>query len=247
MSGKMRDNLKVTAMKKNGLVLIAVLVCASATSVRAAPIQVAPAHWVEGAQGDYVLLEQPQPTTVPAGKVEVMEVFSYACPFCAKFQPTVHKLEHSLPRNAQMVFLPASFIPTEDWPMFQRAYFAAQSLGIAKSTHQAIYDAVWKTGELAIEDPSTNRPKNPPPSIEDAARCYSKLTGVSTQKFLAAARSFGVDTQMREADAQVEAMQIPGTPSIVVDGKYLINLESLKSPDEVIPLVKFLVAKASTH
>jgi protein dithiol oxidoreductase (disulfide-forming) len=243
----MSDNLKVTAMKTIGLMLIAALVYASATSVQAAPVQAAPTHWVEGAQGNYALLEQPQPTTVPAGKVEVMEVFSYACPFCAKFQPTVHKLEHSLPRNAQMVFLPASFIPTEDWPMFQRAYFAAQSLGIAKSTHQAIYDAVWRTGELAIRDPSTNLPKNPLPSIEDAARCYSKLTGVSTQKFLAAARSFGVDTQMREADAQVMAMQIPGTPSIVVDGKYLINLDSLKSPDEVIPLVRFLVAKASTH
>lgn len=247
MSDKMSDNLKVTAMKKIGLVLTAALVYASATSVQAAPVEAAATQWVEGAQGNYLLLEQPQPTTVPAGKVEVMEVFSYACPFCAKFQPTVLKLEHSLPRNAQMVFLPASFIPTEDWPMFQRAYFAAQSLGISKGTHQAIYDAVWKTGELAIEDPSTNRPKNPLPSIEDAARCYSKLTGVSTQKFLAAARSFGVDTQMREADAQVLAMQIPGTPSIVVDGKYLVNLDSLKSPDEVIPLVKFLVAKASTH
>ncbi|MHB8816181.1 MAG: thiol:disulfide interchange protein DsbA/DsbL [Steroidobacteraceae bacterium] len=234
-------------MKKIGLMLMAVLVYASATSVQAAPIQAAPTRWVEGAQGNYVLLEQPQPTTVPAGKVEVMEVFSYACPFCEKFQPTVDKLERSLPRNAQMVFLPASFIPTEDWPMFQRAYFAAQSLGIAKRTHQAIYDAVWKTGELAITDPATNRPKNPLPSIEDAARCYSKLTGVSTQQFLTAARSFGVDTQMREADAQVMAMQIPGTPSIVVDGKYLINLDSLKSPDEVIPLVKFLVAKARTH
>jgi thiol:disulfide interchange protein DsbA len=176
-----------------------------------------------------------------------MEVFSYACPFCDKFQPVMHKLEHSLPRNAEIVFLPASFNPSEDWPMFQRAYFTAQSLGIAKRTHQAIYDAVWKSGELAIEDQATNRLKNPLPSIQDAARTYSHLTGVSEQAFITAAQSFGVETQMREADAQIEAMQIPGTPCIVVAGKYRVNMESLGTPEDVIPLVKYLVAKASKH
>lgn len=227
-------------MKKIGLALLAALVCASALPARAAP-----ARWVEGTH--YVVLAQPQPTTVPAGKVEVMEVFSYACPFCNKFQGTIHELERSLPSNAQMVFLPAAFNKSEDWPMFQRAYFAAQALGIAGRTHQAMFDAVWRTGQLAIVDPSTNQLKRPQPTIEDAARYYSRLTGVSTAAFLAAANSFGVETQMREADAQILSMQIPGTPWIVVDGRYRLDMDSLKSPDDVISLVKFLVAKASAH
>jgi thiol:disulfide interchange protein DsbA len=227
-------------MKKIGLVLIVVL---AHTSVL--PAGAASAHWVEGT--NYVVLDQAQPTTVPAGKVEVMEVFSYACPFCNEFQPVIHRLESSLPSNARMVFLPASFNASEDWPMFQRAYFAAQSLGIATRTHQAMYDAVWKTGQLAIEDPSSHTLKRPLPSLEDAARCYSRLTGVSPQKFLAAARSFGVETQIRQADAQVMAMQIPGTPCIVVNGKYRVVMDSLSSPDDVISLVKFLVAKSSTR
>lgn len=227
-------------MKKIGLALIAVLACASVL-----PAHAAAARWVEGT--DYVVLDSAQPTTVPAGKVEVMEVFSYACPFCDKFQPVIHRLEQSLPRNARMVFLPASFIPTEDWPMFQQAYFTAQSLGIASRTHQAMYDAVWKTGRLAILDPATNRLKHPLPTIEDAARAYSQLTGVSPRKFLAVARSFGVATEMREADRQIVAMQVPGTPCIIVNGKYRLVTDSLKSPDDVISLVKFLVAKAGAH
>jgi protein dithiol oxidoreductase (disulfide-forming) len=226
-------------MKKIGLALIAVLICASALPARATT------RWIEGTH--YDVLDPAQPTTVPKGKVEVMEVFSYACPFCDRFQPVIHQLEHSLPRNAQMVFLPASFIPAEDWPMFQQAYFAAQSLGIASRTHQAIFDAVWKTGQLAIEDPATDQLKHPLPSIEDAARVYAHLTGVSTQKFLAAANSFGVATAMREADDQIMAMKIPGTPCIVVAGKYRINMDSLTSPGDVISLVKYLVAKASAH
>jgi protein dithiol oxidoreductase (disulfide-forming) len=227
-------------MKKIGLMLMAVLVCASALPARAAQTS-----WVEGTH--YVVLDQPQPTSVPPGNVEVLEVFSYACPWCNKFQPYVHELERSLPRNARMAFLPASFNPSEDWPMFQRAYYAAQALGIADRTHQAMFDAVWKTGELAIEDPSTGRLKQPLPSLEDVARCYSRLTGVSPQAFIAAARSFGVETKMREADAQIMAMQVTGTPCIVVGGKYRIDMQSLHSPDDVIPLVKFLVAKASAR
>lgn len=227
-------------MKKIGWVLSAVLVCASVL-----PAGAAPAQWVEGS--NYVALDQAQPTTVPAGKVEVMEVFSYGCPFCNKFEPVVRQLEHSLPRNAQMVFLPASFSPAEDWPLFQRAYFTAQALGIADRTHEAMYDAVWKTGQLAIENPGTNQLRQPPPSLEDVARCYSQLTGVSAQTFVATAQSFGVETRMREADAQVMSMQIPGTPCIVVAGKYRIVMESLHSVEDVIPLVKFLVAKASAH
>ena len=229
-------------MKKIGLALIAVVLCAAVLPARVATAQ---QQWVEGT--NYVLLDQPQATTVPAGKVEVMEIFSYACPFCDKFQPIVHQIEHGLPSYAQMVYLPASFVPTEDWPMFQQAYFAAESLGIADRTHQAMYDAVWKTGQLATIDQSTNQLKHPMPSLEDAARYYSQLTGVSEQKFLTAARSFGVANQMHQADAQILAMKVPGTPCIVVDGKYRVEMESLSSPEDVVSVVNFLVAKAHSE
>lgn len=227
-------------MKKTGLLLLAVLVYAAVL-----PAWAAPAQWVEGT--NYEVLDQAQPTSVPAGKVEVLEVFSYACPWCDKFQPVIHALERSLPPNAQMAYLPAAFNPSEDWPMFQRAYFTAQALGIADRTHQAMFDSVWKTGQLAVENATTGQLRSPLPSLEDAAQRYSQLTGISPQTFLAAAHSFGVDAKVREADAQILAMQIPSTPCIVVGGKYRINMQSLHSVDDVIPLVEFLVAKASGH
>jgi thiol:disulfide interchange protein DsbA len=197
--------------------------------------------WVEGT--DYVLLTPVQRTTVPPGKIEVMEVFSYGCIVCNGFQPTIEKLKASLPSNAQLVFLPASFNPSEDWPMFQRAYFAAQQLGIAERTHQAMFDAVWNTGELAISDPASRRLKSPQPSIEDAARYYARIAGVKPQDFLAAANSFTVDSRIRAADEQVAAMKVPGTPSLVVNGKYRLNMESLHGGEEVVELVRFLVSK----
>ncbi len=84
-------------------------------------------------------------------------------------------MEKSLPAEAEMVFPPASFSVEEDWPMLQRAYFAAQSIGIAERTHQRMFDAVWKTGELGISGPVTHQLKNPHPTLEDATRCYGRL------------------------------------------------------------------------
>jgi thiol:disulfide interchange protein DsbA len=212
--------------------------------------EAAPA-WVEGR--DYAVLNQAQQTSVPAGKVEVLEVFSYGCPACNRFQPIMALLKKGLPPNAQLAYLPAAFNTAEDWPMFQRAYFAAQALGIAERTHQLMYDAVWKTGELATTDYPTNRLKNPQPTIEQAAQAYARWTGVKAADFLATARSFSVEVRMRGADEQVLAMQVPGTPTLVVDGRYRIaeNIidETLRtgSPDQVIPLVRFLVEKARAH
>src|ERR1700722_7557043 len=96
--------------------------------------------WTEGR--NYVTLTPAQHTSVPTGKVEVMEVFSYGCIACNGFQPVVAQLKRALPPDAQMGFLPASFNSGEDWPMFQRAYFAAQFLGIAERSHQAMFDAI---------------------------------------------------------------------------------------------------------
>ena len=220
--------------------LVALL--AALTTMRAGA---APA-WTEGR--DYAVLAQPQRTSVAPGKIEVLEVFSYACPACNHFQPTIELLKKGLPPSAQLAYLPAAFNKAEDWPMFQRAYFAAQALGIAERTHQLMFDAVWKSGELATTDSRTNRLKDPQPTIEQAAQAYARWTGVKPADFLAMARSFTVDGRMRAADEQVMAMQVPGTPCIVVDGRYRISEEITHGPaDRLIALVSFLVAKGGGH
>ena len=104
-----------------------------------------------------------------------------------------------------------------------------------------------RRGELAIGDPATHRLKNPLPSIEDAAKCYERLTGVKADIFLATARSFSVDLKMQAADAQVMAMRVPSTPCIVVNGKYRINMDSLHSQNDLIGDVRYLVQRESQH
>lgn len=200
--------------------------------------------WTEG--HDYFVLPQPQPTSVAPGKSEVLEVFSYGCPACNAFQPTIELLKKGLPPNAQLAYLPAAFNKAEDWPMYQRAWFAAQALGIADRTHQPMFDAVWKTGELANIDSQTHRLRSPQPTIEQAARAYARWTGMKPEDFLAMANSFSVDGKMRAADEQIMAMQVPGTPCIIVNGRYRIA-DSIRAADQLIALVRFLLAKDSAR
>ena len=220
---------------------------AAALLVLLAPLSAADAAaaYVEGQ--NYVRLTPAQHTSAPPGKIEVLEVFSYGCPAWNGFQPVMARLAHVLPPNAQIALLPAAFNTAEDWPMLQRAYFAAEVLGIAARTHQAMFDAVWKTGELAISDPVTHRLKSPLPSIEDAARAYARWTNVKPEAFLAAAHSFAVDTKMRAADGQIHDMEVPSTPCLIVNGIYRVVMDLVSSPDELIGLVKFLVARAGAH
>lgn len=203
--------------------------------------QAAP-NWQEGQH--YFTLRPAQPTVTSSDKVEVTEVFSYGCVYCNKFYPMADKLKANLPSNAKLVYLPASFLPQEDWPMFQRAFCAAETLGLVDKSHDAMFDAVWKTGELAIVDPKTQRLKNPLPTIQDAAKFYNRITGVPAEKFIATAtKSFNVDVMMKRADELVKAYRVDGTPSIVVNGKYRLNLDTVGTADQLIELVKWLIAK----
>jgi protein dithiol oxidoreductase (disulfide-forming) len=200
------------------------------------------AKWVAGKH--YVVIPA-QRSQVPAGKIEVMEVFSYGCPACNTFRPAMKQIQAALPKNAQVAYLPASWNAAENWPVFQRAYLTALSLGVADRAHEAMYDAIWTTGELGVVEKSTGRLKKKLPTIEDVARFYERTTGVKAAAFVNASKSFAVDLKIRQAETQIRAMQVPSTPTLVVAGKYRLNTDSVRSVEEIISLINFLVAKES--
>ena len=126
--------------------------------------------------------------------------------------------------------------------MFQRAYFAAKALGIADKAHDAMFDAVWKSGELAIMDKATNALKKPAPTIEDAAKFYANY-GVKAEDFVATANSFTINTRMRQADAYIKATGVDSTPTIIVNGKYRLTPKSAGDWDKAEQLVLYLIRK----
>jgi len=200
-----------------------------------------PPPWVEGTH--YFRVEPPQATTTP-GKIELLDVFSYACPACNAFQPTLEKLRAQLPPQAQIAYLPASFNPSEDWPVFQRAFLAAQTLGIAEKSHNAMYDAIWGSGSLTIKDNLTGRPLpvDKQPTIEAVAKFYTNY-GVTEEAFLRVARSFSVDSQMKRSDARLMADGVDSTPTLIVNGKYRFTPNSAGGYENTIALALYLIAR----
>jgi thiol:disulfide interchange protein DsbA len=218
---------------------ILISLAALAAAALAPVSQAQPAKWVAGKHYTLIPIQR---TQVPAGKIEVMEVFSYGCPACNTFRPVMKQLQTTLPKNVQLAYLPASWNKAEAWPMFQRAYITALTLGVADRTHDAMFDAIWTTGELGVVEPGTQRLKTKLPTIEDAAKFYQRVGGVKPQDFINASKSYSVDLKIRQAEAQIKAMRIPSTPTLVVNGKYRINNDQMRTT-EMVELVHFLVAK----
>jgi len=207
-------------LKRLGL-LLAGLVATSTVFAADAP---APAAWEEGK--NYFLVDPPQPTA-SGDKVEVLEVFSYACPHCAHFQPTAEEIKKSLPAGAVFTYMPAVFNPS--WEPYARAYYTAESLGVVDKTHQDLFDAL-------------HRDHLPMRTIDDLAGFYAQH-GVDKAKFLATSASFEVESKLQRAAQIVKADGVDGTPSIIVDGKYRVTGTSAGGYPQMVEIVDYLVQK----
>jgi thiol:disulfide interchange protein DsbA len=214
---------------------------ANTTPAAAAPF-VDDGRWLEGR--DYERIEPAQPKLTDIDKIEVTEVFSYGCPACNAYHGTMNALVREMPSDAVVAFLPASFMPQENWVTLQRAYLTAQVFGVARKANDAMYAAVWNTRELSSENPDGSglKPREALPTIEDMAKVYAKF-GVDPKEFVATASSFTINTKMRRADELVRAYGVEGTPTLIINGKYRVNPLRLGDMSKSIALAKWLVTK----
>jgi thiol:disulfide interchange protein DsbA len=187
------------------LILVASLFAVGACSADETAAKSAPREWVAGQ--DYFLIEPAQPV-MTGSKIEVLEIFSYACPHCAHFQPYAEELKSKLPANAQFGLLPAVFQPM--WEPFARGFYAAKSLGLIDKTHQALFDAL-------------HRDHQPLHTIEDLANLFYANYGANPGSFLSTATSFVVEGELQRGNDLVRAYHIDGTPSLVINGKYRVT------------------------
>jgi len=176
----------------------------------------------------YFLIDPAQP---PGGdKVDVTEVFNYACHYCAEFQFMADKIRAGLPAGAEWRYLPAEFQPA--WSVFARAYYTAQALGILEKTHQPLFNTIYVDKKI----------KPNPKDIQELADFYASY-GIKMQDFLATAQSFAIETKMKRGKSLVKAYGVDGTPSIIVNGKYRITGQSAGSHENLQAIVNYLVSK----
>jgi protein dithiol oxidoreductase (disulfide-forming) len=181
---------------------------------------------------DYIEIPNGRPLEAVDDKVVVEEFFNYICPACFGFEPIFVSWTSQLPPYVEVVHIPATFRP--DFVPYARAYYAAQALGIAEETHQAVYDAIHRTHTIPAEGDRIDE--------ERIAGFYADY-GVDAKEFLDTMHSFGVELKLRRATEHMQRSRIPSTPSILVNGRYLVRGNTY---GQMLEIASFLIEKEHT-
>jgi len=187
--------------------------------------QEASSQYLEGQH--YVLLEQPVRTSDPS-KIEVAEVFAYSCPHCFDFEPLLHAWEQKQGKDVYLSQTHAMWNPQME-PLV-RGYYTSIALGIKDKTHMAIFKS------MHLEHKQINTP--------DQWATFFAAYGVDKAKALSTYNSFGVTSQIKQAEARARGYKVTGTPEMVVEGKYRVSSRLAGGHAEMLKVVDFLVAKA---
>lgn len=193
----------------------------------AAPAASAQAMVERFQEGQHYFRIEPAQTT-PQDKVEVTEVFSYACIHCAHFEPTVSAWKKTMPATASFTYLPAAWSP--GWETLARVFYAAEALGVLDRTHQPFFDA------LHVEKRAFS-------SVQDIADWHAAKAGIKAEDFLATMNSPAINIKVNRSKQMVPRYGVDGTPSVVVAGKYRVTGSAAGGWQEVMQVVDFLVAR----
>jgi thiol:disulfide interchange protein DsbA len=177
---------------------------------------------------DYRVLNPPKLTSDP-GKIEVLEYFSWGCSHCYDLHPVLSAWKRTLPKD--VVFVKAAVaVGFDQWVPLSRAFYALDYSGDIERLDGPIFKAIHEQRINLFTD-------------ENIAAWVEKQ-GIDRAKFVANAKSMGVDSKVRQAEANSRNVPIDGTPTLIVDGKYVLVGANAKTYADWMPILDQLIAKA---
>ena len=212
----------MTGTRKRIATLSLTLVAYAAAAL--STLAVAEERWVEGQH--YQTLTPP--VAVGRGSdVMVTEFFWYGCGHCYTFEPMLTAWGKQLPE--EVVLQPSPAVWNDPMRMHAKAYYIAEVLGVKETLHPVIFDAMHVQRKRLVS------------RLE--LRDLFEDNGVDPAQFDKAFDSFGVDSQVRQADARARSAKISGTPSLMVAGKYLIETRAAGSQTNMLEIARYLIDK----
>lgn len=195
----------------------------SLSALAAEPVTSSKNNYTEGKE--YVVLTS-QITPADPARIEVLEAFAYPCHACFSFEPILASWIKNQQPDVTFVKSHVSFRP--EWRHYQRGYLTVASLNLKENIHLDIFSAVH-----VAKKQLTNA---------QAWADFLATYGVDKQTVLSKYDSFGISTQMKQADARLKSYGVDSTPTLIVAGKYKVS-NKLNSHDEVLNVAQFLVDK----
>ncbi|MEQ8801396.1 MAG: thiol:disulfide interchange protein DsbA/DsbL, partial [Haliea sp.] len=180
--------------------------------------------WEEGTHYDLIT---PVIRTADPTKVEVVEFFWYGCGHCYTFEPLVSRWKETLGDDVTFQGSPAVW--NKPMELHAAMYYTADVLGVLDSMHTVMFQAMNVDGKRLAS--------------EAEIRKLFTDNGVSAEDFDKAFASFGVSSQVRQANSRARAAKITGTPEMMVNGKYRISIRKAGSQANMLKVADFLIAK----
>jgi thiol:disulfide interchange protein DsbA len=179
--------------------------------------------WKEGEHYDVI-----SPSIrVAEDKIEVTEFFWYGCGHCYNFEPQLVQWKKSLGEDVVVVGSPAMWNGLME--VHAKAFYAAEALGVLDKVHMPLFQAL-------------NVDRKRLASEREIADLFA-ANGVDRDEFAKAFNSFGVGSQVRQANARARAAKIAGTPEMMVAGKYRISTRKAGGQAEMLKLASYLIEK----
>ena len=155
---------------------------------------------------DYKILNPAQPVR-SGNKIEVLEFFFYGCSHCFKLHPFVSAWEKKMPKDVELIYVPTIF--NESWEPMSRTFYALEAMGQQQRLHDELFNA-WNVNNIDLSD-------------EAKITEFVSKHGVDRKKFSEAYNSFSMQSKVTRSKQMAQSYGIRGTPTLVVDGKYLIT------------------------
>lgn len=170
------------------------------------------------------------PPVAPAvgTKIEVLEFFSYACPHCSAFEPTLEAWAKNLPADVVLKRVPVPFLMNAE--NFQRTYFALETLGLVTTMQRKVFTAVH-VDRLRLDKPA------------DIAALIAK-NGGDEKKFLDAFNSFSVATNVGRAKKLMADYKIDGVPALGIHGRFITSPSMAGSSERALAVADVLIQRA---
>jgi thiol:disulfide interchange protein DsbA len=174
----------------------------------------------------YLRLSPTQPTSSSPDQVEVAEFFAYSCIHCYNLEPYLAQWLTTKPDYVNFVRVPVVW--NELVRLHGQAFYAAASLGKGEEIHTPFFREVHVNGNLLDN--------------ADALAEFFARFNVDEAALKAALGSFSVHTNVQRADELTRRYRVDGTPTIVVNGKYVTSASKAGGHEQLVKLVEALAA-----
>ena len=180
----------------------------------------------------YVEVNQAVPPADPK-RVKVQEFFWFGCPHCRAFEPAIEAWLKKKPAYVDFERVPNS-LGRPVGELHERAFYAAQILGIEDKIIAPMFDGLKNVeeGDTALTTP------------QDIDALFVKVGGVKPGSVSSMLDDFAVDGKVQQADQLAMGYGVTGTPTIVVDGRWLTDLAKGSGDDGLVKIMEFLCDKA---